>query len=541
MSDFGKNDDMAQLIPVDVDLDDLPSAAEATVVRSLLSGLDDSWVVIPNVEVRNQGRDHEIDIVAASPTRGVVVMEVKGGTVAVVDGVWFQNDRRCDPQPDDQIRVAKHALVRRLQSMGIKLDGLFIVDTVGLPDVHDVPRDGLGTALPRERIFDGSLLPYPDEFMSHIHPEHAPIQTGRFENFLRALKPTVRLGGNEGRASPAALRLIDRQTQERLDALRQLGAMQRVIVTGGPGTGKSWLVTDWARQAIARGDRTAVVCFNRPIAMQLAERLRGLDAVVATYHALIMEHLLPDHGIDIPPQAGAEFWDSVPTAILLERIDMIDIRFDTIIIDEAQDLRPGWLDSLEKLLSTDGRILMTGDLDQALYVEPDEWRLPEGTVEWRLDRNLRSAASVAKALQHLGGPPPLPSAPRGMKVAHLLAGGSREAIKRVHRRIVELVEEFGIPHSELLVLTTGRDLRSAIRESSTSDLDFTDWEMRSEGAVVCETVHRTKGLEATGVILVSLDEAPNEQLLFVGGSRAIWSLTLVGPRSIAESFGVPPM
>lgn len=551
-----KNDVMAQLIPSDLDLKELASEAEQRVLQSLLLGLDDSWVLVPSVRVKHRGNDHEIDILAASPTRGVVVFEVKGGLITVVDGLWHQNGHRCQPQPDDQILESKHALVKRLQKMKINLHDLFIDEAIGLPDVHEVPEEGLGTRIPRERILDGTMLPYPAELIHAIHREHDPVPTERFHAFLNALKPTVSLGGREGRASPAALKMLDEQAEERLAMLRQLGGMSRVIVTGGPGTGKSWLVVDWAKQAIERGDRTAVICFNRPIADQLAGRLPTSGIIASTYHGLITDYLMAhrvkhadegeavaedDGTLVIRPQQGQEFWDHKPTDFLLRHLDEVEEKFDTLIIDEAQDMRPHWFDSLEALLEPSGRILMTADLEQMIYVDRDEWKRPPDAVEWTLDRNLRSAKNIAKVLQHLGGPAPLPDAPKGMKVRHLLAGGNREVVKRVRKRIDELVTEFGVPHSEILVLTLRREQRDAIVESSDDELAFTTWEERDEGSVVCETAHRTKGLEATAVILVTTEDEPTQRLAYVGASRAIWSLTLIGPRAFAEMFGIEPM
>ena len=61
------------------------------------------------------------------------------------------------------------------------------------------------------------------------------------------------------------------------------------------------------------------------------------------------------------------------------------------------------------------------------------------------------------------------------------------------------------------------------------------WEDRSEDAVLCETVQRTKGLERTAVVLVDMSAEPDRTLLYVGVSRAIASLTLVGTKALQEA------
>jgi hypothetical protein len=529
---------MARLLPDDFDLHDIAVPAERGVVQKLLDRLDESWVVIPNVRVKIGNEDSEIDIAVASPDRGLVIIEVKGGIISIRDGQWFQYDVRMNRSPDEQIMKAKHALVKRLKAMGFSIPS--IVDVVSLPDVRNTPDIGIGPGLPLERVLDGNVLDDPVDFFAALIRDHSPTKIDRFEAFLQALVPTIELDGRVGRASPAAMRLLDEATTERLDVLRALGDQRRVLVTGGPGTGKTWLLLDWARRAAARGDRAAVICFNRPIADRLAAILADESILVTTYHGLIMDHLIPDHGLQVPEGARSDYWDVAPTELLIERMDTIAERFDTFIVDEGQDLRPLWLDTLEQLLDPQGpqRILMTADTRQTIYIEEHEWRPPEGAQELPLEINLRSTRSVASVISNLGGPRPLDRAPAGLKTAFLKAGGAKEVVKRVRRRIDELVHDFGVPHSEIIVLTTRTTLRDAIRESSNDDLQLVAWEQRDEGVVACETVHRTKGLEATAVILATLDDPIDDQLVYVGASRAIWSLTIVGREEFAALCGV---
>lgn len=530
---------MARILPTGLDLHDIEVPSERKVVKILLEQLDESWVIIPNIGVKIDNDDSEVDIAVASPDRGLVIIEVKGGVISIREGVWFQYDVRVKRPPDVQVMKAKHALVRRLGGMGFQLPS--IVDVVCLPDVRNTPDIGIGPELPLSRVLDGNVLDNPRDFFTALIRDHSPTKIERFEAFLQALKPTLELDGTVGRASPAAMQLLDRATADRLDVLRALGDQSRVLVTGGPGTGKTWLLLDWARRAAARNERAAVICFNRPIADRLAVLLADEPILVTTYHGLIMDHLIPDHGLEVPPGARSDFWDYAPTELLNERMSSISERFDTFIIDEGQDLRPAWLDTIERLLDPDGpkRILMTADTRQTIYVDEEKWRPPTGAQELPLSVNLRSTRSVAAVIEKLGGPRPLDKAPAGLKTVFRKIGGKKEAVKHVRRRITELVDDYGVPHSEILVLSTRTSIRDALWESSDDELTFVRWEERDEGIVACETVHRTKGLEATAVILVTLDDSLDEQLIYVGASRAIWSLTLIGPAELGELCGVP--
>ena len=135
----------------------------------------------------------------------------------------------------------------------------------------------------------------------------------------------------------------------------------------------------------------------------------------------------------------------------------------------------------------------------------------------------------------------MPGAPGRVPVRHLEAGGAKERRKRVRDLIAELTDQHGVPRSQILVLTLRtqwRDELLAAAADHPDELPLARWEHRSEDTVLCETVHRTKGLERAAVILVGGSDDPDPQLVYIGASRAIWSLTLVGRPHLAEVAGV---
>ena len=92
----------------------------------------------------------------------------------------------------------------------------------------------------------------------------------------------------------------------------------------------------------------------------------------------------------------------------------------------------------------------------------------------------------------------------------------------------------------------GRDLngvvvatfRTAVRDRLRAELDLVRWEDRVDGAVVCENVHRLKGLEFDTVILASPADEDDETKLYVGVSRAVSELVVIGPEPLAQRLGI---
>lgn len=532
---------MAQLLPPDFDLGTLEHS-ERRVCEALVAGLDDDWLVVPSVPICVDGTDSEIDVVLVSPSHGAIAVEVKGGVITLEAGRWFQNSRPLAKSPTDQITAAKHHLIRRMRGIGLDLEGLFLRHVVALPDVGSVPREGLGPDAPAEIILTKSELAEPAYAIAALHREHGPIPAERLARFVQALRPDLHLDTDGGRVMSRTVQRIDASTRTHLAAVRSLDANRRILVTGGAGTGKTWLVIDWARRAVERGERTLVVCFNKPIADYLQRRLAETPAMVGTYHDIV-SRLLEPFDFVIPRDPPPSYWETAPTAALMAHVDQVGAPFDTIIVDEGQDLRPHWWVSLEALMDPSGaqRLLMTADPAQAIYVKPFE--PPTGATVFELHHNLRSSASVAEVVARLGGPPPLPGAPGRVPVRHITAGGAKERRKRVRDLVAELTEVQGVPRSQILVLTLRTWLRDELLEAAAEhpdELPLARWEERSEDTVLCETVHRTKGLERAAVILVGGNDDADPQLVYIGASRAIWSLTLVGQAQLAEIAGIAP-
>ena len=534
---MGQTLPVATLLPADFEVTSLEHS-ERRVCQAMLDGLDDTWVVVPAVPILVNNKDCEIDLVLVSPTMGVVLVETKGGSIELREGVWLQNARALHRTPMAQVSNAKYQLIKRMRSAHIDLHDLFITCAVALPDVDTVPAEGLGPDTPFEHVFAAPQLAFPEFAIDALLREHQPVPAEQFAAFVRALRPDIVLDGNEGKVLQWSATRLDEETRLHLRNLQGLDTNRRVLVTGGAGTGKTLLAIEWAKRAVGRGERTVMLCFNKPIAEQLERSLDGVDLMSGTYHDVALR-LLEPHGFRIGANPTPEYWRDELTNALEFHAAAIGAPFDTIVIDEGQDFHPHWIASLERLLDPAGarRLLVVADPSQAIYVQP--WSPPDDMMQMPLVHNLRNCLSIARVVQRLGGPTPLPSAPFGDAVEHLQAGGMKEVRKRVRDAVAHLTTKLGVPFSQIAVLTPRSRVRDELVAEPPEGVPLVRWEDRSEEGVLCETVQRTKGLERTAVILVDTSGDLDRTLLYVGISRAIASLRLVGPPALAEAAGVP--
>lgn len=524
---------VASMVPADFDPSELRQS-EQRVVSAFMDGLPAEWLVLPSVRFKDGGADREIDVLLVCPTRGVLVVEVKGGLVKVSANRWTSYDHEI-VNPAQQALENKHGLLRFLRRSPVGTSTFYIDHAIALPDIV-CPPEGLAPDAPRRLVIDKVDLDRTLDAVTRMLRENEPVPSERVDAFVKALVPDGTSALTEGDYLAGAATTMDATTAERLSLARSMDANSRVLVSGGAGSGKTWLVCDWAQRAVDRGERTAVVCFNRPMADRLAESLGNAGIVVDSYHNLVVG-LLEPYGFAVPPDPDPGWWETEPTEALLEWAREIGTPFDTIIVDEAQDQRPAWLDSLRGLLDPAGpqRLLMVIDPAQAIYTS--EWSELVEFFRATLDVNLRNSRAIGKVCERLGGPAPLAASPAGTVPSFRRATGLKELRKQIERTLAQLADD-GVSPSEVAVLTTHTATRDALIDAVGSGGQLTRWESRNEGSVLCETIHRTKGLEWAAVVLATLDDPVDPRLLYIGASRPRMHLTFVGPDSLAGAAGV---
>jgi DNA helicase IV len=122
--------------------------------------------------------------------------------------------------------------------------------------------------------------------------------------------------------------------------------------------------------------------------------------------------------------------------------------------------------------------------------------------------------------------------PESLDVRWREAADHDTVIERVGEEI-DRIEGEGYETPRVLVATTHRTVRDRLRQAT----GLGAWEQRSEHSIVCETVHRVKGLEFDFVVLVADDDI-TDLLLYVGLSRALLGCSLVAPAPVAARLGL---
>lgn len=530
---------MAQLFPNDFEIAQLETS-EQQVLNAFLEQLEDSWIVVPSIPITVEHQDTEIDIALVSPDRGIVLVEVKGGIITVSEGQWKSNQNKIK-NPAQQVLKAKYQLIKRLNGLKLNLDGIFITHAVAFPDIVDFPAEGVGTDCPRNIVFTSTDLLRADLALTHFLREHGPVPQERINAVLRALRPDITDVQVDGRYVKGTSQRITKVSYDRLGPSIGLDENLRIFVRGAAGTGKTFLASRWATRALRRGERTLFVCYNRFLGEEIARRLNATadeqvnvpTLRVGSFHS-VANGILGTYAPAVPSNANQEFWDTAHAKALIENKQFITERYDTIIIDEGQDFKALWVEALEGFLENpeNGRLYVAADEKQTIF--GDEWVAPKGYTTMTLTKNIRNTRRISSVVQQLGGAEAMDTSPSGPDVTVQRVGGIKEVRKAIAKAITKAVTEMGIPFSQVIVLVPHRSDRDELLAEQIGEFKLCRWSDRDEDNIVCETIHSTKGLERSAVILVNRDDEPDATLTYVGASRAVAYLAVIGTQALVD-------
>ena len=129
---------MARMIPSKVS-ETTESYAERLMFEKISAELPDDWIALHSLGVAEcSGMPWtEVDFVLIGPL-GVYCLEVKGGNLSRVGGIWYQNEHRLNRSPFDQVVPPSVKLFQFLSSklIGSIKDRLIVGHGVVTPDVY---------------------------------------------------------------------------------------------------------------------------------------------------------------------------------------------------------------------------------------------------------------------------------------------------------------------------------------------------------------------------------------------------------------------
>ncbi len=536
----------AELIP---EAPTYATESEHLVGRRLVEQLPDGSVVFAGLRFTGT-YDHEVDFLCLIPDGGIVVVEVKGGSVHYTHGQWYVGAGEFRREFDiEQALVNKYAVRDYLEQderwqgrSRLRIEHVLVTPYTDWPDDFHCPgverwqvlgrreMGRLGEAV-RQLCHDrgGGRLPTADDVAvvrTILRGAHHPIEDVEADAAER-----------EGRA--------DRLTREQALLLDITRFVPRTEVRGCAGSGKTILALTQAKQ-LARGHgdlgpmRVALVCYSIGLAEDLRRRLGSVGRkhrpdFVGTFAALGRLWGAPDG-----TREDDDFWEHRLPEQMLELAEALPWaeRYDAIIVDEGQDFADSWWRPLLAALRDEetGRLHVYSDEQQRVFRRFG--RPPVTLVPLVLDHNLRNTKQIAGTFLPLAGARMELRGDDGPQVEFVPAS-TAEAIDVADDQVDRLLDE-GWDPAHLMLLTTGRrhDVQ-AERQQAYGQEGY--WETFWDGDdVFYGHVLGCKGLERRAVILCLNEDGSRDRAkerLYVGLSRATDRLVVVGDPAVVRAMG----
>lgn len=533
---------MARLIPQGISVDDVQNIAEWPTLEALRDGLPADWVLVHGchwtLPTRRRLMQGEIDFVVISPAGAIALVEQKNGPVELLGGELRKAYGDGEKSVSQQMARNRDAFMRKLQrgrvpaptgciSVGyfpdarikdvqdIALDDCCLVDQARAERLPRVLEQLIGAGDPAaEKV--ASLVAFLEGTLNLVPSLHG--------HRTLADRMRIQLSG------PMRVVLENFEMQP-----------MRLRIEACAGSGKSELLRVLARRSVAAGKRTLLVCFNRPLAELHREGVTG--ATVETWFGL-RRNLAEALGIELQFGLAADwaFWrrleEEISGALSAQGLPR-DFRFDSVFVDEGQDLSDDDVDQLLLLLVPDGDFVWVGDPEQDLMSRSADRQ--RGHAVMRVLDNYRTPKRLAAELADV-----VPSGIRFLNPAdgsgleiRQLQGGDADLTEALHVEITRLLK-LGLDLSDLMIIglqgTSGlKPLGECVGDYAirrfTGRYTPEGEQVMTPGSLLAESVARAKGRQCVHALVLggpasSMSEPEWQRALYVALTRATVGATL---------------
>ncbi|EMJ7188121.1 NERD domain-containing protein [Vibrio vulnificus] len=554
---------LARLIPK-VNIEDISVKSERDVARFLVDLLPDDCVIYHSypwlrVDRNDKGnttlKEGETDFVVILPSHGMLVLEVKGGEIRYDNETreWSRvlpnGNLRSIQDPFEQARRNTHFLEKEIKQKGYNGANSLPFGygyAAVFPDCEYSGETPAG-ATPSV-ILSANDLPFLDRRIKSALSQWVrcenptPLSKEDRQKIYKSISPSFAL-------LPVLFRKIEDQeeklfrlTNDQLMLLDFLSHTQRACINGVAGSGKTMLAQAQAEKFAGQGMKTLLVCYNRALAKWLRDSISPVytDRITVTHFHGLCSDLCRKAGIPFNPytQNEDEFWREKAPELLVEAIDVLEDRYDAVIVDEGQDFQSDWWMPLELINANgdEGAMYVFYDPNQNLYVD-QEPSLPALGQPFNLPVNCRNTKSIASLCSEILDKqiPTKVDAPVGDEPVIVRLDNRFEIQKRVERYVDEWVNKGKLKPNQVAILSPFKQSNSSLATlSKARGVEITDdierWQ-QGEG-VLFSTVKGFKGLEADAIMLIDIPynrESPIFQRAdyYVACSRAKHMLVVI--------------
>lgn len=431
----------------------------------------------------------ESDFVILVPSHGLINIEVKGGKISREDGIWYTTNRFGKHKIKDPFKQATNSL--------FEIGRYFKTKDIFIPQDYlvifpDCEFDTTGIEISDQNLVSGEINPKLLNTLNNIIENHLIEANGRFHpkesdlnQIIKVLRPNFTSNLSSKNLLNQSRKQIDKFTNEQIKILESYNS-NRLIVTGGQGTGKTIIAEEIAKKKLLEGS-VLFISSGRLRNEETKIRFKDFDNFHCfTFHNFISKIIKDIIKKEIPKELSdkinylkfedrTEFFLKFISDAILEVENLK--KYDFLIMDEMQnychyDEFYGVFGSIIKGDLKEGKWYFFGDFDyQNLWSNSisDEIKKKNPKLYLRdlnhethqLTYNVRNAQQIVVHSPFLSGvaKEKLPSRPFIIKIEGQIKHYFENSFKHKTERLEKIIEDLkkqNIDGNEIVILSSNR-------------------------------------------------------------------------------------
>lgn len=513
------------------------SEGEDRIFESLQTQLPNSYTVFHSVRWigsdrrRSQG---EADFIVFHPQKGVLIIEVKAGLIAVDSNrTWYQTNRNTGIEkeifdPEKQADESKFKFISLLGNINC-----LVCHAVWFPSVS-FPKNNLPPNYHPDMILDGEAILNPEKTIENVFNywskqlnRTTQLNQSEEDIVIQKIAPTLNLLPSLKLDYDNREERFVKLTNEQIRILDFLKLQQKAAISGSAGTGKTFIALEKARQLHQEGAKVVFLCFNRLLADFLKDNFSHYGFYISTFDSLARKYVGEQRDFKL---TQAKFLD-----YLIDKEN--DFEYTDVIIDEGQDFENDWLEYLDYRVSSENCFYVFYDQQQCLYSDELSNWLKNAPCRLTLTINCRNTEAIAKtAYGSLGKSQNQPnlSGIEGEQPEIISILEPKELAKWLDKTINKYLIETKTDPCNVAVITMTTYGNSVLEQTGLhSKLNYV--ESKTKGKICRTTARKFKGLEADLVVITDLDwnaleDVTYRKLFYTSCSRAKHNLYIISQK-----------